>query len=479
MTLVNERWCEMLGYSPAELLSKTVSEVTDASSIAPTMEAVGRLAGGGPDFRIEKTYCRKDGSLVRAQSHVTAVRSPTGEFRGLIAVVVDISERLAQEQALRETAAALAAADRRKDTFLATLSHELRNPLGVIRSSLHLLRLTCQDRAAVEQSCVRMERQVSLLTRLIDDLMDVSRIGQDKLTLRTERLDLATVIQSALENSRTVLDQRGHTVHVALPPQPIQVEGDATRLAQVVGNFLTNSAKYSDSSTPIDLTVRLSGDVVEVAVRDRGIGIAPADLPGVFDLFAQVSQAKHLAQGGLGIGLHLVKRLVELHGGSVEARSAGLGRGSEFFVRLPLASSAGRTGPSPDREAVAPFPSRRYRILVADDNEDAVTALALLLSELGHDVRTAENGAHAVAVAATFQPQVALLDIGMPEMDGYEAGRRIRAQSTEDATVLIALSGWGQDDDKRRAASVGFRHHLVKPVDPTALVALLQSLTPA
>ncbi len=380
---------------------------------------------------------------------------------------------------MRNNAVMLADLDRRKDAFLATLSHELRNPLGVIGSSLHLLRLTGHDRDAVQQGCARMQRQVVVLTRLIDDLMDVSRINQDKLTLLTERLDLGTVAQSALENSRTVLDQRGHTVAVVLPPQPIEVEGDATRLAQVVSNLLTNAAKYSDPGSAVELTVERQGLEAVVVVRDRGIGIAQADLRRVFELFAQVGGAAYLAQGGLGIGLNLVKRVVELHGGSVEARSDGLGHGSEFLVRLPLASAAARTETPPDHEVLSPTPSRRYRRLVADDNEDAVTTLALLLSQLGHDVRTARDGAQAVAVAATFQPEVALLDIGMPELDGHEACRLIRAQPGGDTMLFVALSGWGQDEDKRRARDAGFLHHLVKPVDPDALTALLQALAPS
>lgn len=254
---------------------------------------------------------------------------------------LDITERKRAEEVLRDNAVTLADLARRKDAFLATLAHELRNPLGVIGNSLHLLRTMGQDRDAVQQSCARMQRQVVLLKRLIDDLLDISRIDHDKLTLQTELLDLATVAQSAVENSRTVLDQRGHTVNVVLPPEPIKVDGDATRLAQVVSNLLTNAAKYSDPGSPIALTVERQGDVAAVAVRDRGIGIAPADLRRVFELFAQVSGPGNLAQGGLGIGLNLVQRVVELHGGSVEARSDGLGHGSEFLVRLPLASAGG------------------------------------------------------------------------------------------------------------------------------------------
>ena len=476
--LANAACAAVLTSTSEQVVGKTVEELLPPDLAAATRQHEEAVIAGGTPIQLEEWF------LVAGEARVfltlkAPLRDGGSRVVGLLGISRDITERKRAEEALRDNAVALADLDRRKNAFLATLSHELRDPLGVILSAVHLLRLTSQDRAAVEKGCARMERQVALLIRLIDDLMDVSRINEDKLTLRTERLNLATVAQSALETSRRVIDQRGHTVTVVLPPQPIEVDGDATRLAQVVSNLLTNAAKYSDPGSPIVLTVERQRDVAAVAVRDRGIGIAPADLRRVFELFAQVGGAAHLAQGGLGIGLHLVERVVELHGGSIEARSDGLGHGSEFLVRLPLASSEARTERPPDHDVLSPSPSRRYRILVADDNEDAVITLALLLRHLGHDVRTAENGAQAVAVATTFQPEVALLDIGMPELDGHEACRRIRAQPGGDTMVLVAVSGWGQDEDKRRARDAGFQHHLVKPVDPAALTELLHSLAPA
>jgi len=471
-------WGGFTGQSQEEYQGYGWARAVHPEDSQTTIDAWNQAVAEKRIFEGEHRVRRNDGEWRLCAVRAVPLLGEAGDIREWVGVHTDITERKQTEMALRDNAVMLADLDHRKDAFLATLSHELRNPLGVISSSLQLLRLTGQDREAVQQGCARMERQVVLLTRLIDDLMDVSRINEDKLTLRTERLDLATVAQIALETSRRVIDQRGHTVTVVLPPQPIEVDGDATRLAQVVSNLLTNAAKYSDPGSPIVLTVERQRDVAAVSVRDRGIGIAPADLRRVFELFAQVGGAAHLAQGGIGIGLHLVKRVVELHGGSVEALSEGLGHGSEFLVRLPLASSGARPERPADREVLSPAPSRRYRILVADDNEDAVNALALLLRHLGHDVRTAENGAQAVAVAATFRPEVALLDIGMPELDGHEACRRIRAQPGGDTMLLVALSGWGQDEDKRRARDAGFQHHLVKPVDPAALTELLHSLAP-
>jgi len=461
---------DVVGQRDAALMERA----EDAAAIEGLKREVLRSGVG----QREEVVVRIDGADRQYDLLVEPLRDAAGLVSGVTCAAIDITERKRAEDALRDHAVALADLDRRKDAFLGTLSHELRNPLGVIRTAVHLMRLTSPESGAVEMGCGRIERQVVLLARLIDDLMDISRINEDKLTLRAEPLDLAALAQSAIENCRPVLDLRGHTLTVVLPLRPIELDGDATRLAQVLSNLLTNAAKYSGAGSPIALTIEREGDVATVAVRDRGIGLAPADLSRVFEMFAQVGDAAHLAQGGLGIGLYLVKRVVELHGGSVEARSEGPGHGCEFLVRLPAASPRARSESPPDRGAPPPAPFRRLRILVADDNADAVAALALLLTHLGHDVRTAENGAVAVAVASTFLPEVALLDIGMPELDGHEACRRIRAQPGGDTILLVALSGWGQEEDKQRSRNAGFDHHLVKPLDSLPLNALLQSVAP-
>lgn len=428
-------------------------------------------------FEHEYRVVRPDGAVRWVYNHSRVEEGPEGQPSLITGVATDITERKRVEEALAQYAAALAAADQRKDAFLATLAHELRNPLATIRTNVHLLRLNMDDRAAAEQSRVRMDRQVNLLVRLIDDLLDVSRISQDKLTLLREPLDLATVVRAGLESSQPTRDGSGHAVTLTLPPGPLTVDGDSTRLAQVVGNLLTNAAKFSDPGSAIAMTLEQHGNEAVLSVRDHGIGIAPADLPRIFEMFGQIGDASHLAQGGLGIGLHLVKRLVELHGGSVQARSEGLGHGSEFVVRLPLACSAQPEQPEvhEGRQVAAP---PRLRILIADDNEDSLASLALLLQHLGYEVLTASDGVKAVTAAATFSPDIVLLDLGMPLLDGYEACRRIRAQPQGAAVVLVALTGWGQDDDMRRSRAAGFDHHLVKPVSPDALDSFLRSLVP-
>lgn len=442
---------------------------------ASLQETVRRRGRNRRTFRI---YRRDDGEC----RHIEAVEivwiNAAGAAERVLGTNLDVTAREHADLDLRRLAADLVEADRRKDAFLATLSHELRNPLAAIRTGIHLLTGTTHDRLKAEQNYQRMARQVAMLVRLLDDLMDVSRISRDKLTLRTQRLDLVSIVHGAIETCQPILESEGRAVTVTLPPQLVAVNGDATRLVQVVSNLVTNAAKYSDRGSPIDLTVEVHGHLAELRLRDRGIGIAPGDLPRIFEMFAQIDAARDRAHGGLGIGLHLVKRLVEMHGGSVEAHSEGLGHGTEFVVRLPLASALPERTSAGEHQGASPPQPRRLRVLVADDNLDAASTLAELLMQLGHEVRTAHNGAQAVTLAATTNPDVALLDLGMPELRGDEAGRRIRAQPGGDRVMLIAVTGWGQDEDRERSHAAGFDYHLVKPVDPAALAALLASRTP-
>jgi PAS domain S-box-containing protein len=366
--------------------------------------------------------------------------------------------------------------DRRKDDFLATLAHELRNPLAPIRNGLQVLQLAGGDRAIAGRAVAMMERQLGQMVRLIDDLLDVSRITRGKLLLRKERVELAGVVRAAVETARPALDAGGHRLEVSLPDEPVWVDADPTRLAQVFGNLLTNAAKYTDRGGRVRLTAHPEGGGVVVSVEDNGIGIAAEHLAGVFEMFNQVTPVIERSQGGLGIGLALVRGLVEMHGGTVEAHSEGPGRGSIFTVRLPAARPTPPETLLPAPEVGAARPA--MRILVADDNRDAADSLTMLLQLAGHEVRTAHDGREAVEAAAAFRPDVALLDIGMPGLTGYEVARRVREQPGGAGVVLVAITGWGQEEDKRRAAEAGFDHHLTKPVDPLALERLLSALTP-
>jgi signal transduction histidine kinase/FixJ family two-component response regulator len=362
--------------------------------------------------------------------------------------------------------------DARKDEFLATLAHELRNPLAPLRNASQTLSLLSHAEPEFEAARGLIDRQLQLMTRLVDDLLDVARITRCKVRLRKEPIDLAAVVRSAIESARPAIDEGRHRLTVQMPTEPVRLHADASRLAQVLSNLLTNAAKYGDPAGEIVLRAERLGREVVLSVRDSGIGIAPEQLPFVFDMFSQASPALERAQGGLGIGLALVRGLVELHGGRVEAHSAGLGQGAEFRVRLLLDADAPVVAPEPAQpEAAASEPARR--VLVVDDSHDAVDALMLLLKRLGHDVRGVHDGAGAVQAAGDFRPDVVLLDIGLPGMNGYEAARRIRQQPWGRSMVLAALTGWGQEDDKRRSAEAGFDEHLTKPIELSALRRLL------
>ncbi len=367
-------------------------------------------------------------------------------------------------------------ADRRKDEFLALLAHELRNPLAPIRNAVQLIRLSTEP-AALEQARILIERQLGQMVRLVDDLMDVSRISRNKLELRKERVELSSVVHSAVETIRPLIEQMGHDLTVRLPPQPVVLEADLARLAQVFINLLNNSAKYTERGGHIRLTVEQQGSDVVVAVKDTGIGIPADKLPTVFDLFSQVEGSLSHSQGGLGIGLSLVKRLVEMHDGSVEAESAGPGTGSTFSVRLPVLIAQSRPDGGDDEQEVAPKSS--LRILVVDDNRDTADSLGTMLRIMGNETQTAYDGEEAVAAAMAFRPEVILLDIGLPKLNGYEACRRIREHLWGEDLVLIALTGWGQEDDVRRSDEAGFDHHMVKPVNPNTLMKLLAGLESA
>jgi len=385
-------------------------------------------------------------------------------------VDAQMRERQQAEEALR-------LADRRKDEFLATLAHELRNPLAPVRNAVELLRVKQSTDPDVARSRDVIARQVAQMARLLDDLLDVSRITRNRLELRRQPVTLDSIVESAVETSRPLLDAAGHKLEVALPAQ-VYIDGDPTRLAQVFANLLNNAAKYTPRGGSIRLFAERTGEEVVVSVKDNGIGFAPDTRPRLFEMFSQATPALERSQGGLGIGLSLVKALVEMHGGSVDARSAGPGAGSEFIVRLPVMAPDSGFAATHAGASSAIDPGRKRRVLVVDDLKDAADSLAALLQTLGHDAHVAYDGEQGVAAARRLKPEVVFLDLGMPKINGYEACRMIRNDFGNEI-FLVALTGWGQDDDRRRSAAAGFDRHLVKPVDPAALGAMLDSLPDA
>ena len=395
-----------------------------------------------------------------------------------LAVAQDLANRTAIAIENSQLYKELRDADRRKDEFLATLAHELRNPLAPIRNGLEVLRLTGSNSQTVIDARSMMERQLSQLVRLVDDLLDVSRITRNKLELRKERVDLATIIHSAIETSRPLIEQAGHTFSLTLPPAPILIDADSVRLAQVFSNLLNNSAKYTNPGGRIELSSELHGDNVTIRVKDSGLGIPEAALSTIFEMFSQVARHSDRAQGGLGIGLTLVRRIVEMHGGNVVARSEGPGLGSEFIVKLPVRRNQ-QAIPELTSSHLEPRPSHlKRKILIVDDNRDAAISLSMMLQLMGNETAIAEDGLAAVDMAATFRPEMILLDIGLPRLNGYDACRRIRTLPGAEKIVIVALTGWGQDADRQRSHEAGFDLHLVKPVEISALQKLLASQQP-
>ncbi|MGH8177822.1 MAG: PAS domain S-box protein [Steroidobacter sp.] len=425
-----------------------------------------RLTSGRSEFRQEFRIIHPTRGVRWILDLSRIMRDANGEAVSFSGINLDITRLKHIEEELRE-------ADQRKNEFLATLAHELRNPLAPIRNGLEILRLTQSGGDIAERARSMMDRQLQQMVRLIDDLLDLSRISRGKIELRRAPIDLMTALQSALETSEPLIESAGHELSVDVPAGPLMVDGDLARLSQVFANLLNNAAKYTNPGGHIWLTVRRTDEQVSVTIRDNGIGIPTHMLPKIFEMFAQVDHSLEKAQGGLGIGLSIARKLVEMHGGVIEAHSDGHGAGSEFVVRLPahLATQSETTTPVPKDHSLRPD---ALRVLIADDNADAAASLAMMLKMKGHEVRTAWDGLEAVQVAEAFQPDVALLDIGMPELNGYDACRRLRARSESAGMLIIALTGWGQEEDKRRSEEAGFDHHLVKPADVRILDKLLE-----
>ncbi len=419
-------------------------------------------------FELEHQVNRRDGTPGCVLSRAVPIFNERDEIVEWFGTALDLTAWKNAEDALRD-------ADLRKDEFIATLAHELRSPLAPLRNGLQIARLRSPADAPLHRTIEMMERQVNMLVHLVDDLMDVSRISTGKIELRREKVTLRQVLAASAEASRAAIDAHGHSLIVDPSAQDLSVEGDFDRLTQVFSNLLSNAVKYTERGGTIDLRIAREGDEAVVTVADTGIGIPAADLPGVFEMFSQVRSHKERADGGLGIGLSLVRQIVAMHGGSVQAASLGEGRGSTFSVRLPLTEPAAAA--VPERAGLVPEAPMgpRHRILVVDDNEDAATSLATLLEQLGHEVMVASDGRVAVAKAAALRPQVIFLDLRMPGMDGIEAARLLRALPDGKTTILIALTGGGQKLDLARTRAAGFDQHLLKPVDPESLSLVLSA----
>jgi len=426
---------------------------------------------------------RRDFSLRVSERATGEIGTLIDAFNDMLAEIArranalqDANRTLEHEMTVRQGAErALLLADRRKDEFLATLAHELRNPLAPIRTGLDIMRINASDQVACDRARSIMERQLKQMVRLVDDLLDVSRINTGKLTIRREQLMLQDVINDALELARPFIASQGHTLHVQVPDQAVYLVGDATRLAQVISNLLHNAAKYTARGGSIALEAEVQAAQVELRVRDNGIGIAPALLHDIFEMFIQADSSLERSTAGLGVGLSLARKLVELHGGSIRADSAGEGQGSTFTVTLPLLADAGVAAPAAE---TLPADARLHRILLADDNVDFVNGIGGLLRSMGHQVHISHDGKQALAAAEAFAPEFAFLDIGLPELNGYDLARALKRLPALRHTVLVAVTGWGQQKDRQQAFEAGFHHHLVKPVSIDQFQEILSQAGP-
>jgi PAS domain S-box-containing protein len=492
ITVFNAGAERMFGYTAAEMIGKVTPVVLHLKEEID--EHGARLSAefgkpiGGFDAFVERarqgshevrewTYVRKDGSLLTALLVVTAVRDEAGRVTGFLGIGTDVTDERRAEEQLKQHAQELAEADRRKNEFLAMLAHELRNPLAPIRNALSIMKKRDSDDALREWAREMVDQQVQLMARLIDDLIDISRVASGKIRLRKEWVSLGPVVANAVETSRPIIEGQHHQLSVALPAESVLVEADPTRLAQVLANLLNNASKYTPPGGRISLSAALEGSEVVFRVRDNGMGIPPDMLGRVFDLFAQLDDSLDHSQGGLGIGLTLVQRLVDLHDGNVQAFSAGPDRGSEFVVRLPRARLEAPGAVEPSHVAPTDLPrATNRRVLVVDDNVPSAQSLATVLKLEGFDVHIVHDGPSALQAVPAYRPDVLLLDIGLPGLDGYEVARRLRARPDGGALVIIALTGYADDESRRRTREAGCDQHLTKPLDPDLLLSLLSSL---
>lgn len=467
---VNPRFCELTGYTEDEILRLTFHDVTHPDDREANAEAIARVLRGEADrWDIEKRYVRPNGSIVWAQVSGQLMKDREGKPYGVIANAADITDRKHAEAAQRE-------ADRRKDEFLAVLGHELRNPLAPLKAGIELLREAQERPSLLQKLRGMMERQLAHLIHLVDDLLDLARVTRGEVELQRAALDLRDVVSAAVELGMPLIAERRHALDVDLATHPLPVEGDFQRLTQVIGNLLSNAAKYTEPGGRIEVRGSVEGAQTVVRVCDTGYGIPPERLEYVFEMFGQVPEHRtKTGGGGIGIGLALSRQLVTLHGGKLEARSEGLGKGSEFIVTLPSAPLAKR---KEVRMEPTDRPRGAKRVLIIDDNVDAAESLRMVLELEGHVAETAHGAIDGLTAFERFEPEVVLLDIGLPEMDGYEVARRMRALPRGPAVALYALTGWAQEEDKRRAFEAGFDEHLTKPVDAATLRQLIAAGPP-
>ena len=458
----------------AGLYGKTDEEIFPSDTAAQFCVNDQKARASEAGFTAIETLEHEDGVLHHSLVSKFPIRDAAKTLVGVGGVAIDITERVIAEQKLLEATERLREADKRKDEFLATLAHELRNPLAPIRNGLQVLRRAAGQSGLAERVQDMMGRQVDHLVRLVDDLLEVSRITHGRIELKKERVALSPVVGHAVDMSRDLIDTKELQLRVVLPSDPLLVDADPVRLAQVFSNLLNNAAKFTDKGGRIEVTAQRAVGEAIVSVTDTGAGISKDMLPRVFDLFAQSENTLVRTQGGLGIGLALVRGLVELHGGKVEAASKGEGRGSRFNVRLPLSSSA-----EPTVTPQGPTPAERStrRVLIVDDTRDVADSFALLLETLGAEVRVAYSGTQGLATCDEFEPELIFLDIGMPQMDGFETARRLRLQQSGRKATLVALTGWGEEDMRRRVKEAGFDRHLTKPADLEQVEALLEAVS--
>lgn len=459
----------LFGYAPHEAIGRSITLIIPPERQDEEHEILARIAAGERVQHFETVRVSKQGRRIDISLTVSPIRDRAGRIVGASKVARDITDRKRAEEALRE-------ADRRKDHFIALLAHELRNPLAPLRNGLQVMRLAADDAKAVAQARGIMERQLGHMVRLVDDLLDISRIGQNKMELRRSRVLLTDVVSSAVETARPAVEAGGHELIISLPPEAVHLDADLTRLGQVFSNLLTNSAKYTERGGRIWLAAERQGDDVAVSVRDTGIGIPADAMPHIFDMFSQVDRSIERSTGGLGIGLALVKGLVEMHDGTVTAASEGQGHGSTFTVKLPTLGTPTQPLAGVPSDKGQSFTGPRRRILVVDDNRDSANSMAMMLKLLGNDVATAYDGVEAVEAAERSQPQVILMDVGMPRLNGYDATRRIRERPWGPQAIIVALTGWGQEGDLALSRAAGCDGHLVKPVSLPDLEQLLREL---
>jgi PAS domain S-box-containing protein len=473
----------LFGYTAEEAVGQPITSlIIPPDRVQEERQILERLGRGERIEHFETLRVAKSGRRLDVALTISPIRNAAGVIVGASKIARDISERKASEQArdramseLRHAEEALREADRRKDEFLAVLAHELRNPLAPIRYAIAWARKDGGAQGGRLQAQAIIERQVEHMSRLLDDLLDVSRITRGTLLLRRCSIELSEALAAAQEAARPLLEAKDHTLAVKLPQEPSRLVADPVRLAQILANLLVNAAKYTDTGGRIEVDARREESELVIAVRDNGMGISAEMMPRLFSLFAQASPALERSDGGLGIGLSLVRGLVELHGGSITAHSQGAGHGAEFVVRLPIGDPTAADLPDPSRSAPASSQTKHLRVLVADDNQDSAATCAALLESSGHEVRIAHSGGEAFELGCSMKPDALLLDIGMPVLNGYQLAQRVRGTPWGRAATLIAITGWGQEQDKRRAMEAGFDHHLTKPIDPGSLETLLQS----